>query len=82
MVREWGIYNSGEKGGIAKPAVFVIDPRHVVRYAAVDTVVKRVPAAGIVGFLQNALDGQAVRRKVRVPLLSDWARAIRNMVRR
>jgi peroxiredoxin len=81
VVREWGIYNSGEKGGIAKPAVFVIDPSHIVRYAAVDSVVRRVPAAEIVSFLQNAADGQPVRRKVHVPLLSEWAKAIRNMVR-
>ena len=54
VVRDWGIYNSREKGGIAKPAVFIIDPSQVVRYAAVDTVVRRVPAAEIVSLLQNA----------------------------
>ena len=26
VVRDWGIYNSGEKGGIAKPAVFILTP--------------------------------------------------------
>lgn len=52
VVRDWGIYNSEEKGGIAKPAVFIIDPSHVVRYAAVDSVVRRVPATEIVSLLQ------------------------------
>ena len=33
VVRDWGIYNSREKGGIAQPAVFIIDPSQVVRYA-------------------------------------------------
>jgi peroxiredoxin len=82
VVRDWGIYNSGEKGGIAKPAVFIIDPRHVVRYASVDGVVRRVPAAEIVSLLQDAAEGQPVRRMVHVPLFSEWTRAIRNSIKR
>jgi peroxiredoxin len=77
VVRDWGIYNSGEKGGIAKPAVFIIEPRHVVHYAAVDGVVRRVPAAEIVSLLQNAAEEQPVRRRVLVPLLSEWKSEIR-----
>jgi len=45
VVKDWGIYNSAEKGGVAKPAVFIIDVDLVVRYAAVDSVMRRVPAA-------------------------------------
>jgi peroxiredoxin len=82
VVRDWGIYNSGEKGGIAKPAVFIIDPSHVVLYAAVDTVVMRVPAAEIVSLLQNAAEAQPVRRRVHIPLFSEWKRAIRNIIQR
>ena len=82
VVRDWGIYNSREKGGIAKPAVFIIDSSHVVRYAAVDGVVRRVPAAEIVSLLQNAGEGQPVRRKIHVPLFSEWKSAIRNFIRR
>ena len=82
VVRDWGIYNSREKGGIAKPAVFIIDPGHVVRYAAVDGVVRRVPAAGIVSQLQNAAEDQPVRRRVHVPLFSEWMGAIRNIIQR
>jgi len=81
VVRDWGIYNSGEKGGIAKPAVFIIDSSRIVRYAAVDTVVRRVPAAEIVSLLQNA-EGHPVRRRVHVPLFSEWIRAIRNIIQR
>jgi hypothetical protein len=55
--RDWGIYNSREKGGIAKPAVFIIDRSHVVRYASVDSVVRCVPAAEIVFLLRNASEG-------------------------
>jgi peroxiredoxin len=82
VVRDWGIYNSGEKGGIAKPAVFIIDPSQVVRYAAVDGVVRRVPAAEIVSLLQNATKAQPVRRRLYVPLFSDWISAIRNLIQR
>jgi len=71
VVRDWGIYNSEEKGGIAKPAVFIIDSSQVVRYAAVDAVVKRVPATEIVSVLQKAAEAQRIRRRVHVPLLSD-----------
>jgi peroxiredoxin len=78
VVREWGIYNSRERGGIAKPAVFVIDPNHVVRYASVDSVVKRVPAVEIVHLLQNAANAQPIRRKVHFPMCSEWIRALRN----
>ena len=82
VVRDWGIYNSGEKGGIAKPAVFIIDPSQVVRYAAVDAVVRRVPAAETVSLLHNAAKAQPVRRRLYVPLLSDWISAIRNSIQR
>ena len=82
VVWEWGIFNAGEKGGIAKPAVFVIDSSQVVRYAGVDKVVRRVPAAVIVELLRSADHAKAVRRRLYVPLFSDWISAIRNFVRR
>jgi peroxiredoxin len=82
VVQDWGIYNAGEKGGIAKPAVFIIDPSHMVRYASVDGVVRRVPAAEIVSLLQNAGVGEPVRRKIHVPLFSEMKSAIRNLIRR
>jgi peroxiredoxin len=82
VVRDWGIYNAREKGGIAKPAVFIIDPNNVVRFASVDTVATRVPAAEIVYLLQNTDNAHPIRRRVHVPLFSDWIRAIRNNIRR
>jgi peroxiredoxin len=78
VVRDWGVYNSAEKGGIAKPAVFIIDRNHLIRYASVDGVVRRVPAAEIVSLLQNADGAEPVRRKAYVPLFSEWKNAIRN----
>ena len=58
VVRDWDIYNSREKGGIAKPAVFVIDSNQVIRYASVDSVATRVPAVEIVHLLQNAANAR------------------------
>jgi peroxiredoxin len=81
-VREWGIYNSREKGGIAIPAVFVIDCKQVIRFVSVDAVAKRVPAAEIVSLLQGAAPAQPVPRRVHLPLFSDWVRAIRNSIQR
>jgi glutaredoxin-dependent peroxiredoxin len=80
VVREWGIYNSQEKGGIAKPAVFIIDPSHVVSYASVDTVATRVSASEIVSLLQSSAKARPVRRRVYVPLFSEWVKAIRNLI--
>ncbi len=81
VIREWDIYNSRERGGIAKPAVFVVERDRTVRYASIDAVATRVPASEIVRILQAAAEGQPVRRKVYTPRLAERFRAIRNMRR-
>jgi peroxiredoxin len=80
VVKDWDIYNSQEKGGIAKPAVFIIEPGRVILYASVDTVARRVPAAQIVSLLRAG--PRPVRRRVYFPLLFEWISAIRNRIRR
>ena len=82
IVKEWDVYNPAEKGGIAKPAVFIIDSSRTIRYAAVDTVVRRVPAVEIVSLLRRAAEEQPVRRRVHVPRFSDWRSAIRKIIQR
>jgi len=82
VIREWGLLNTRERGGIAKPSVFVIDAGLRVVYAAVDTVATRVPAAEIVSFLQARSERAPVRRKTYIPLPRDWIRAIRNNFRK
>jgi peroxiredoxin len=82
VARNWDIYNSREKGGIAKPAVFIIDAGQVVRYAAVDGVVRRVPAAAIVSLLRSTSKAQPARRRAHIPRWSDWISAIRNLMQR
>jgi peroxiredoxin len=42
VVKKYGLLNSGEKGGIAFPASFVIDRERVVRFRALEEVASRV----------------------------------------
>ena len=42
VAKEYGLLNSGEKGGIAFPASFVIDRDRVVRFRALEQVASRV----------------------------------------
>ena len=42
VVKRYGLLNSGEKGGIALPASFVIDRERVVRFRALEAVASRV----------------------------------------
>jgi len=80
VVKDWGIYNPKERGGIAKPAVFVIDRDQTVQYSKIDDVATRVPASEIVRILRGTGRREA-QRKLYIPRLSDFVRAIRNMLR-
>ncbi len=81
VIREWNIYNPRERGGIAKPAVFVLGRDRTVRFGSVDAVATRVPASEIVHILQAVAERHPVRRKVYIPRLAEWFRAIRNLRR-
>jgi peroxiredoxin len=82
VIREWDVYNPRERGGIAKPSVFVIDADRKVRYAAVDGVATRRPPAEILRVLQKNPESQTIRSKIYVPRPADWFRALRNNLRR
>ena len=77
VVREWDIYNPRERGGIAKPAVFIINPDRTVRYASVDSISSRTAPAEIVRVLRATAETPA-RRKHYIPTPADFFRAIRN----
>ncbi len=82
VVKEWDIFNPREHGGIAKPAVFVIDADRSVPFASVDSVRKRIPAAKIAEILRTrSFDGGA-KRESTAPRLYDFMRAMRNMFSR
>ena len=81
VVQQWDIYNAREKGGIAKPAIFIIDRDSNVRYHSIDTTSARVPASEIVRILQTKEEALPARRKLYLPRLADFIRAIRNAAR-
>jgi peroxiredoxin len=81
IVQEWGIYNPNEKGGIAKPAVFILAPDRTVRFVSVDGVSARVPAADVVGMLQEQKDTMPTGRKRLIPSPATFFRAISNGLR-
>jgi peroxiredoxin len=80
VVQEWGIYNPDEKGGIAKPAVFILAPGRMVRFVSVDQVASRVPAAEILRRLTEQGPGSGADRKTRIPGPVTFFRAIRNAI--
>ena len=73
VVREWGVYNAREKGGIAKPAVFIIDSGRSVRYVSVDEIASRVRASDIASLLTAHDGAPAVHRHTLVPGPGTWA---------
>jgi peroxiredoxin len=81
VVRDWDIYNPRERGGVAKPAVFILDPGRTVRYASVDGVSSRTPGSEIVRLLPATAETPPARRKHYTPTPADFFRAIRNSIR-
>ena len=64
VIRDWDIYNSRERGAIAKPSVFLIDRDRTVHCASVDAIAKRVRASEIVSLLEAVVAGHPLKRKV------------------
>lgn len=81
VVRQWCVYNAREKGGIAKPAVFILDPGRIVRCVSVDKVASRVPASEIVRLLHEGARGSAAHRRAVIPRPGNFVSATRNSIR-
>jgi peroxiredoxin len=81
VVREWDILNSRERGGIAKPALFIINPDRTVRYASMDGISSRTAPTEIVRLLQATAESPAARRKHYIATPADFFRGIRNSFR-
>lgn len=83
VVQQWKIFNEREKGGIARPAVFVVDRDLTVRFQSVDTDAARVPARTVLLFLREGMPESAIppHRRLTIPRLVDWLRAVRNALR-
>jgi len=81
VVQQWDIYNAKEKGGIARPAVFIINRGRIVRYCSIDMTSARVPVSGVVRILQTIQGARPAQRKLFLPHPADFIRAIRNAMR-
>ena len=80
VVREWAIYNAREKGGIARPAVFILGTGRVVRFVSVDEIASRIPAAEIVRLLSAHDAAPAPHRRRVIPRLGNFYRAVSNSI--
>ena len=81
VVVAWDVYNSREKGGIAKPAVFIMGSDLTAQFASLDTVAVRVPASEIVRILQGLQPAAPARRRVYIPTLANIVRGLGNFFR-
>jgi peroxiredoxin Q/BCP len=80
VVKTWDIYNPRERGGIAKPSVFVIGSDGVVRYSKVDSVANRIPPSEIIRILRTS-EGPPARTKTYIPNIGEFYNAIRRLLR-
>ena len=81
VIQDWDIYNPKEKGGIAKPAVFIMGSDRRVLFASVDRVNARVATTDIVRILQTHDEAASAERKKYFPRPMDFIRAIGNAFR-
>jgi peroxiredoxin len=84
VLETWGLLNAREKGGIARPAVFVIDRDLRVRFVSLDLHSARVRTEVVVNFLLSGMATKGPvrpRRRLVFPTLGDWFRALRNTFR-
>ena len=66
LTTSWGLLNTGEKGGIAFPATFLIDRGLLVRFAATERTTQRVPATEMLRFVKTITlegDGSTPRKR-------------------
>jgi peroxiredoxin len=80
VITDWGLLNAQEKGGIAYPAVFILDRDRTVRYRSLDRTAARVSTDAVLRFLQGGMQGSAdqpVRQPIR-PGLRTFFTALKN----
>lgn len=83
VVTAWGLLNTREKGGIAYPAVFVLDRDRMVRYRSLDRTAARVSAEAVLAFLRSGMHESAEqpRRRTLWPGLGGFMAALRSALR-
>jgi len=83
VVRAWNIFEPEQMGGIANPAVFVVDRERRVRFASIDRDAVRVPATTVVDFIAGGMPAEnaEAKRRFMLPGVGDFLRATRNVLR-
>ncbi len=83
IVERWGLFNREEKGGIARPALFLLDRDRRVRVVSMDGEVTRVRAADMLAYLRahpigaaGAVDSSGPRKRVILPTPKEMLRTI------
>jgi peroxiredoxin len=82
VVRQWNLLNPEERGGIAVPAMFLLDPGLRVLCAIQGTVISRVRASDMLLFVREspvASDGagwQFPSNRIIFPKLREWVVAL------
>lgn len=84
-VQAFGVFNKGEKGGIAVPSVFVIDRAMTVRFRVIESVATRVRPSDLIAWVralaQTAEAETLPRPRTINPGLRGFLRAMRNSIR-
>lgn len=80
VVTAWGLLNTREHGGIAYPAVFVLDRDRVVRHRSLDRTASRVDAGAVLALLRG--EPVVAKRRVSWPGLQAFVAAFRSALRR
>ncbi len=62
---EWGVLNTGEKGGIAIPATFLIDRDRKVRLASVEDMMMRIEPRAMLDFIRALPSGETAPPRAR-----------------
>lgn len=71
VCRAWGLYDPAEKGGVARPAVFLLDATLRVLQRSLDGTLGRARAADVLAALASA---GPLRRRLVVPRLGELLR--------
>jgi peroxiredoxin len=84
VITAWRLLNPKEMGGIAVPAVIVLDRELRVRLRRRDRTEARVPAAAVLAFVVSGMPDatDAVRRRLIIPRAREWRGAFTNGLRR
>jgi len=84
IIVKWGLLNEKEKGGIAFPAVFAIDPKLIVRFRSLDKTASRANPTEVSAIVDTVARGGAAReiRRRWVHPGTLFLRALRNAISR